>query len=145
VTLSISNTAALDACDAIVDLCEAGTAASFALLVIYEGSVPADADTALGGGNNVLASLTMSNPAFGAADPMTASTPATATANSITDDASADAGGEASFFRILDLDATPVIQGAVSTSGAELNLNTTTIVATGRITITSLTVTMPVS
>lgn len=140
-TLFISNNAAKAACDAVVDLCEGGTPP--AVIRIYDGTPPADADAALSG-NTLLAELTMSNPAFGAA--ADAAPGATATASAITDDSSANATGTASFFRILTGTAlTPIVQGAVATSGAQLNLNTVSISAGATVSITSMTVTMPES
>lgn len=127
-------------CDAAVDACDSGTTNPQATLVIYSGTPPTLVDDSLSG-NTVLAQLDMSNPAFGNASDDTPG--AIATANSITDDSSADATGTATFFRILDRDNTPVIQGAVSTSGAELNLNSTAIQSGATVEITSLTVTMP--
>lgn len=139
-TLSIANSSAITACDAIVDACDAGTGVPQATLVIYDGTPPALVDTALSG-NNVLAQLDMTNPAFGnAAD---AAPGATATAAAISDDTAADATGTASFFRILDRDGTPKIQGSVGTSGAELNLNSVAIQVNATVSVTSLTVTMP--
>lgn len=140
-TLSISNAAAIDACDAIVDLCDAGTTNPQATLVIYSGTPPANVDTALSG-NTVLAQLAMSNPAFGpAAD---AAPGATATAGAIADDTSADATGTATFFRILDRDNTPVIQGTAGDVGTEeLVLNSADIQSGAAVVINSLTVTMP--
>tara|TARA_R110002153_G_scaffold54447_8_gene151696 strand:- start:5706 stop:6140 length:435 start_codon:yes stop_codon:yes gene_type:complete len=141
-TLSISNVAALAACDAIVDLCDTGTTDAQANIVIYSGSVPANVDTALGA-QVVLAELEMSNPAFGAA--ADAAPNATATASAITDDTTANAMGTASFFRILNRDNTAVIQGAVGATGSgdELELNSTSIQPGATVEITSLTVTMP--
>lgn len=103
---------------------------------IYSGTPPADADAALSG-NTLLAELAMSNPAFGSA--ADSSPGATATASAISNDASADATGTATFFRILDGSNNVVAQGAVGTSGAELNLNTTSIVAGVIVSITSMT------
>lgn len=140
-TLSISNAAALVACNGIVDLCEGGTPP--ATLRIYSGTPPANADASLSG-NTLLAQLTMSNPAFGnAAD---ANPGATATAAAITSDSSADATGTATFFRILTGTAgTVVMQGTVSASGGggDLELVTTSIVAGVVVSISSLTVTVP--
>jgi len=142
-TLFISNARALVACDGVVDAVDAGTGAG--TLRIYAGSVPADADASLASANTLLAQLTMSDPAFGAAADATPG--ATATANAITDDSSADATGTATFFRILDSDLLVICQGAVTATGGggELELNTTAIVAGAAVAITSLTVTMPES
>jgi hypothetical protein len=130
----ITNAAASAAADAVVDLCDAGAGA--ATLRIYDGSVPATADTALSG-NTLLAQLTMSDPAFGAASN------GVATANAITQDASADATGTATFFRILDSNSNVIIQGTVGTATSDLVLNTTSIVAGATVSVTSLTYTQP--
>ena len=143
-TLSIANSSAVTMCDAAVDACDVGTTNAQATLVIYSGTPPALVDTALSG-NTVLAQLAMRTPGGGGAfDGAADATPgATADAGTITDDSSADATGTATFFRILDRDNTPVIQGAVSTSGAELNLTSTSIQSGATVEITSLSVTMP--
>ena len=101
-------------------------------IVLYSGSVPASADTALSG-QTVLATLPFGSSAFG-----TASAGSMA-ANAITQQ-NAVASGTASFYRCFKSDATTVIeQGAIGTSGAELNLNTTSIVSGGPVQITSFT------
>lgn len=130
----LTNAAASAAADAVVDLCDAGAGA--ATLRIYDGTVPATADTALSG-NTLLAQLTMSDPAFGAA------ANGVATASAITSDSAADATGTASFFRILDSNGTVVIQGLVGTTGCDLNLNTVSLVAGATVGVSSLTYTHP--
>lgn len=139
-TLSIANSSAITGCNAFVDACDAGTTDANATLVIYSGTPPALVDSALSG-NTVLAELEMSNPAFGAAADIAPG--ARATAAAISDDTAANNAGTATFFRILDRDNVPKIQGAVSTSGAELNLNSVIISAGAAVSVTSLTVTMP--
>lgn len=105
-------------------------------LKIYAGSVPANADAALGGAT-LLGTLTFSATAFPAASSRSA------TANAITQDASADATGTASFYRAFESDGTTLIeQGTVGTSGADLNLNTTSIVNGGPIQVSSFVRTM---
>ncbi len=139
-TFYCSNAACLVALNALVDRIDAGAGAG--TLVIYSGTVPADADTALSG-NTVLATLTFSDPAFGnAAD---AAPGGTATANAITSDTSADATGTATFFRVFDSDALIVFQGTVGTSGADINLNTVSIVSGATVAVTSLTISLPES
>ena len=102
-------------------------------LRIYSGTAPASANAALSG-NTLLANLALSATAFGAASS------GIATANSITTDSSADASGTATFFRVLESDGTTVVfQGTVGTSGAELNLSTTTITSGGPVAVSSLT------
>src|SRR5512139_87570 len=127
--------AMLNAFDTAVD---AGTAA---VVNIYDGTPPADADASLAG-NNLLAQLTCSSVAFGAA---TDNNPgAKVTANAITSDSSADSTGTASFFRILTQNAgTVCAQGTVGTATADLILNTTAITSGSTVSITAATVTLP--
>jgi hypothetical protein len=106
-----------------------------ALLRIYDGTPPANANAALSG-NTKLAELTCGSPFAPAA------ASGVQTANSITQDSSADATGTASFFRVYKSDGTTVTeQGSVGTSGADLNLNTTSIVAGGPVAVTSFALT----
>ena len=108
-------------------------------LRIYSGTAPADANAALSA-NTLLADLTMSPTAFGAA------VNGVATANAITADSSADATGTATFFRVLESDlATVVYQGTVGTSSAELNLSSVSIIANGPVSVTALTYTQAAS
>lgn len=124
------------AANAVVDLLDAGAGAG--LLRIYSGTQPADADDAASG--TLLAELTFSDPAFG-----NASTSGVATANAITADASANATGTAGWFRCVDSNAVTVFDGAVSTSGAELNLDSTSITVGQTVSVTALTYTHPAS
>jgi hypothetical protein len=141
-TLSIANAQAIQACDVIVDACDLGTTNASATLTIYSGTPPANVDASLSG-NTVLAQLAMSNPAFGGAADI--SPGARATASTITDDSSANATGTASFFRILDRDNVPRIQGTVTATGGggELELKSVSINSGVIVEVTSLTVTMP--
>jgi len=141
-TYSISNARALVLCDSVVDACDAGAGA--AVLTIYDGTMPTNLDTALSG-NTILAELTMSDPAFGAA--ADAAPGATATANSITDDSAANATGTASFFRIHDSNSLGCLQGSATATGGGgiLELNTISLVVGATVSITSLTVTVPES
>lgn len=105
-------------------------------LVIYGGTPPADANAALSS-NPVLASLTLSASPFPAA-----SSGASTATSGITADSSADATGTATFFRVLETGGTVVVfQGTVGTSGAELNLSSTSIVTGGNVSVSSLTYT----
>jgi hypothetical protein len=119
--------------DAMLDAFDAGGAGS---LRIYSGTPPADADTALSG-NTLLAQLALSATGFAGATDGTGK--ATAAANSITQDSSADATGTATFCRILTNGGAAKWQGTVSTSGANLNLVTTSIVATQPVSCSSFT------
>jgi hypothetical protein len=121
--------------NAMLDTFTSGIGSS-PLLRIYDatGGVPANANTALGS-QVLLGTLTFS------ATPFPAASAGTLTANAITQDSSADATGTAAFFRILNNAGTVTYaQGTVGTSGADLNLNTTSIVAGGPISVTSLTI-----
>ena len=134
----ITNAIALVACDAIVDALDAGTAA---VINIYDGSVPADADASIGA-STLLAQLTMSATAFGAAADDTPG--AIATASAITSDSSANATGTASYFRVLTQNAgTTCMQGTVGTATADLILNTVSITIGSTVAITSFTVLLP--
>ncbi len=63
------------------------------------------------------------------------------TLNSITADASANATGTATWFRIVTSGGTFVMDGDVGTSGSDLNLNTTSIVSGANVSVTSFTIT----
>lgn len=135
----ISNAAAKAACDAIVDLLDAGAGA--ATLKIYTGSAPANIDDAATG--TLLATLTCSDPAFGSA--ADANPGGRATASTITGDSSADATGTAGYFRALDSNGVAVIQGTVTATGGggDLELNSISISAGVAVNITSWTFTQP--
>ena len=121
--------------NSMLDTFTAGIGAS-PVLRIYDatGGVPANANTALGS-QVLLGTLTFS------AVPFPAAATGTLTANAITQDSAADATGTAAFYRILNSAGTVTYaQGTVGTSGADLNLNTTSIVLGGPISVTSLTI-----
>ena len=134
----ITNAAAQAMLTALGTAIDAGTAA---VINIYSGTAPANADAALSG-NTLLAQLVCSGTAFtGITDTGTA---ARATFAAISPDTSADASGTATFWRILTQNAgTVVVQGTVGTSNADLILNTTAITAGSQVSITSATIDMP--
>jgi hypothetical protein len=110
-------------------------AGASALLRIYSGTRPTNADTALSG-NTLLAELTC-NATFAPA-----ASGGVLTLNSITQDSSADATGTASFFRLVKSDGTTVVMdGNCGTSGSDLNLTTLSIVATQPVQVTSFVIT----
>lgn len=119
--------------NAMLDLVDSDIGSS-GFLRIYDGTPPANADTALSG-NTLLAECDLSATAFGAASS------GVLTANSITAEASAPASGTATFFRLVTSGGTAIVQGTVSTSGADLNLSTTSITAGDTVSITSFTIT----
>jgi hypothetical protein len=130
-TPSITTAARNAAADAVTALVNAGGAGS---LRIYSGTMPTDANAALSG-NTLLAQLTMSATAFGAASA------GVATAATITADASADASGTATFFRVLSGAGTVIFQGSAGTASCDLNLNSTAITAGANVAVSSLTYT----
>jgi len=121
-------------CDAFVDSIDTGGAGT---LQIRTGSAPTNTTDADSG--TLLATLTFSGTAFGAASA------GVATANAITSDSNVDATGTAAHFRIKNGSGTVVAQGTVGTSGADINFDSVSFVAGGTAAITSLTMTMPAS
>ena len=108
-----------------------------AIFRIYAGTQPADVSSATTAGNTLCASLTFpSTNAFGA------SSGGVITANTITSDANAS-GGTATWFTICTSTNTRFADGSVGTSGADLNLNSTTITTGATVAISSFTVTIP--
>ncbi len=106
-----------------------------AVFVIYAGVQPADVSSATTAANTVVASLAFpSTMAFGAA------AAGVLTANTITSDSSA-AGGTAAWFSIQRATGQRAIDGSVGTSGADLNLNSTTITTGATVAISAFTVT----
>ena len=106
--MEISTAARNAACDAIVDLVDGGAGAG--TIQIRTGAAPtapSDADT-----GTLLATLTFSDPAFGAASS------GVATASAITSDTNVDDTGTAAHYRVKDSNGTVIWQGNVSTSGA---------------------------
>lgn len=118
--------------DAITAFAGAG-----ALLKLYTASQPANANTAVSG-QTLLATLTCASTLAPAANA------GTITFNAITSDLDADNSGTAAWFRLLKSDASTVVcDGSVGTSGADLNLNTTTIVQHATVEISSAVLTAP--
>lgn len=107
---------------------------SSGFLDIYDGTQPTNPDTALGA-QVLLAHLPLSADAFGDASS------GVSTANAIADDTSADATGTATWFSLTTSGGTRIIDGSVGTSGANLNLNTTSIVSGATVSVTALTLT----
>lgn len=115
--------------DEIKTALDAGAGA--ALIRIYDGVRPATGGTA----TTLLAELTCTDPSAGAASG------GVLTFSSITQDSSANASGTATWFRMVDSNATFVMDGNVGTSGSDLNLTTTGIVITQPVSISSATIT----
>lgn len=104
-------------------------------LRIYDGAQPATANTAVST-QNLLAELRLGATAFGDA------VEGICTANAITADSSANASGQAGWFRVLKSDgSSPLWDGTVGTAGCDLNLNSVTIGAGAQVSVTSMTYT----
>lgn len=103
-------------------------------LKIYTGTKPAGPDNAAAG--TLLGTLTLSNTAG-------VVSARTLTFNAVTQDASADATGTATWGRFLDKNGTAVIDVDVSTTSgtAFIKMNTTSVVAGGPIVANSIVIT----
>jgi hypothetical protein len=97
---------------------------------IYSGTQPATGGTA----TTLLAEDALSATSAPAASGQVLTLNAITTSNAV-------ATGTATWFRILTSANVPVIDGTVGTSGADLNLNTTSIVSGGPVAISSFTIT----
>ena len=105
------------------------------ILRIYSGTRPANVAAAISG--TLLAECVCNASAFAAA-----ASGGVLTASAIADDSSANASGTASHYRLFRSDGTTaVIDGDVSTSGADLNLDNTSINSGQVVSITSFTIT----
>lgn len=101
------------------------------LLRIYDGTRPATG----GAATTLLAELALSATAApGAAGGVL-------TFSSITQDASANNSGTATWFRLTTSGGTAVVDGNVGTSGSDLNLTTTTITSGQPVSVTSFVIT----
>lgn len=134
-TTRISVASATAAVGAMTALLDGGAGAGH--IEIRTGAQPASVATAASG--TLLGTLTLSDPAFGAAANGSAS------ANAITGDTSADATGTAGWFRAYDSNNVAIIDGSITATGGggDLELDNVNIVATGTINVTSWTVSQP--
>ena len=114
------------ACNAVVDLLDQGTTNANAQAIFR---TVADAE---------VATLNMSNPAFGD------SANGVATAGTIADDADTT-GGDTTKLTLEDRDNNEVLELSVATSGADVNVSSTTIGVGDRLSFSTLTVDMPAS
>jgi hypothetical protein len=104
------------------------------LIRVYTGALPANVAAAASG--TLLGTLTCSAT-------LGTVSGGVLTFSAVTQDSSADATGTAGYFRLTTSGGTAVAQGDVGTSGADMNLNTVSIVAGGPISVTSATITAP--
>jgi hypothetical protein len=135
----LSTSARDAACNAIVDLIDAGTGAG--RIEIRVGAPPTNVGDASSG--TLLGTLTFSATAFGA------SSSGVATAAAITSDTSADASGDAGYFRIYQGaggDTAALMQGTAGEAAdtPDLTFDNKSIVLAGTIAISSMTVTVPI-
>lgn len=118
------------ACNGVVDLVDGGTG---------PGTLEIKTAASTVAGTNEAATVTFADPAFG-----NAATGVASLASAMTDDTSAT-GGTATDFTVFDSANTAIFQGAVGTSGSDLNLSSTSIGAGDTVSISAFTVTMPAS
>jgi hypothetical protein len=140
--LKINTAARNAACNAIVDLIDAGTGAG--RLEIRVGSPPTNLTDASSG--NELATLTFSATAFGAAG---ASIAGLATAATITSETDAPNSGDAGYFRVYAgaaADTAALFQGTAGNSGdtPDMVFDNKSIVAGGTVACSSMTFTIPI-
>lgn len=115
--LKLSNNVVNPQADALSDLADNG------YLRIYDGTQPATADTA------ITTQVLLAELRFNATAAPAASN-GVLTFNAITQDSNANNTGTASWFRALKSDGSTVLfDGAVGTSGSDINIATTAIVA----------------
>lgn len=126
---TLSTDASSAACDAVVDLVDAGDAAG-------------KLEIGTTGFGSILATVTLAEPAFGAASSGVATG-----ASFPRSDTSADNSGTAAEWRVRDSDDNVIVSGTCSLSGGggELILDSLTIVAGQTVTISSFTHTQPTS
>ncbi len=120
----------------------AANAGTAAVIVGYEGAIPADVDTALSG-NDVLFTLTCAAAIFTS---KTDGAPnAVGTFDTITQDSSADATDTLTFFRIFtQTGGTVIMQGTSGTATTDMIINTVSITAASVVAATGTsTITVP--
>jgi len=113
--------------------------AAGATIKVYSGTRPATADTAVGGGNTLLLTLTLATSAFGAqsnGSMSLAGLPISGTGV---------AAGTATWFRAADSDGVTVTDGTcgAEASNEDIELSTTTISVGLEVTLTAGTITQP--
>jgi hypothetical protein len=130
--------------NAIITEIDSGAGAG--IVAIYEGTRPASLATAPTGGDDVLAKITLNDPCATESNGVI-----TFDVTPAIEDASADVGGTATWFRVYKSadgttidEANAVIDGTCTASGGggDMILNSTTITATGPVEITSWTITV---
>tara|TARA_B100000749_G_scaffold269534_1_gene248438 strand:+ start:16628 stop:17062 length:435 start_codon:yes stop_codon:yes gene_type:complete len=136
-SMGVGTVLATAMCDAIADAIDTG--GGTAVLRIYGDTRALDVDTAVAA-QTLLSEHNLANPAFGAAVDIGGSS--RATANSISDDTSANATDTATWFRVFNRAGTPVIDGNVATSSADLIIDNTSITSGQTVKVNSYTITV---
>lgn len=131
-TLTISTALRSSLADLLADSLDGGSGAGY--IEIRSGTRPAGPDTTATG--TVLATVTLIDPAFGAASSgvCTLTNPSSVTAV---------ATGTATWFRAYTSAATACFDGKVGTSGQDLNLTSTSITSGQAVDVTGGTLTQP--
>lgn len=123
--------------DALAAQIDAGAGAG--TMKVYSGSLPTNANTAIGA-QVLLGTLTFSDPCAAAASG------GVLTFSAITQDSSADATGTIGWARIADSDGTTVIDVSAGTgSGVVLAFNTLAVTSGGPISCSAFTITAPLT
>jgi hypothetical protein len=136
----LAQATATAACNAIVDLTDAGGAGN---IIIYTGAEPSYANDAAGTevATCACAATAYAAAAYDAVNHWSESD----LASSATDSSATGNASAVTYFRLVSGGAATILQGTVDTSGADLNLNATTIGAGATVTITSLEVRVPLN
>lgn len=85
----------------------------------------------------LLAELAFSNPAFGAASN------GVCTANTITQDTSANSDGTMGVFQFINGENSPILSGTISASGGDINFDSLVVIEGDTIRVQSMTLTVP--
>lgn len=134
--ITLATTSRNAAANAVVDLVDAGSGAGY--VEIRTGSAPASPQAPATG--NLLATVTLNDPAYGDAATGVCTLDVTPEPSAI-----AVATATAGWARVYDSAANVVFDGACATSGALVNLATTSVVTGTAVTITSGSYTQPAS
>lgn len=138
--MRVTQAAGVAMLNALVDLLDAGSPPGN--LIIYTGTEPATADTAISGQTEV-ATCAFANPAYGAASTHGTDDAQSALTSTATDASATGNASAVTFFRACNAAGVCVFQGTCSaTAGDDLVLNTATIAAGSQVDITALTVSL---
>ena len=122
---SISNVAAINACDEITALLDE-SGGDRGKVRIYDGTQPFDVDTPVTS-QVLLAELTLGFPAFSPAEDNTPG--GLALSNPISDDTSANNSGTASWFRCVTKSGVAVMDGSVGVGDFDMSVDSVSITA----------------